>query len=115
REYGFLKHSLISGAGRSLSAHHAMLRVNVFDVGTQKHEVPEPIDEGAHSGLHELAATYTEFDERSVREVYHDTSYAKEQVMQHFNSGTMSLRERALAERYHLAIMNRVADVVRKD
>jgi arginine decarboxylase len=107
--------NIISESGRALTAHHALLLVNVIDVETQKHEVPEPIDEGAHSVLHELAATYNEFDERSVREVYHDTSYAKEQVMQHFNSGTMSLRERALAERYHLAIMNRVADVVRKD
>ncbi|MGH7444236.1 MAG: biosynthetic arginine decarboxylase, partial [Longimicrobiales bacterium] len=106
---------IISESGRALTAHHALLLINVIDIETQKQEVPDEPHEDAHSLLHELAATLREFDERSVREVYHDTSYAKEQVQQHFNSGVLSLRERALAERYHLALMNRVADVVRKD
>ena len=106
---------IISESGRALTAHHALLLINVIDIETQKHEVPDEPHEDAHSLLHELSATYREFDERAVREVYHDTTYAKEQVQQHFNAGVLSLRERALAERYHLAIMNRVADATRKD
>jgi arginine decarboxylase len=106
---------IISESGRALTAHHALLLINVIDTETQKPEIPdEPTDE-AHSLLHELAATYREFDERAVREVYHDTSYAKEQLQQHFNAGVLTLRERALGERYHLALMNRIADVVRRD
>jgi arginine decarboxylase len=106
---------IISESGRALTAHHALLLINVIDTETQKLEEPDEPGEDAHSLLHELAATYREFDERAVREVYHDTSYAKEQLQQHFNAGVLTLRERALGERYHLALMNRIATVVRSD
>src|SRR6185369_15583081 len=54
-------------------------------------------------------------DARSLREVYHDTSFAKDQVQSHFNTGVISLRERAMAERLILAIMNRVAHLADRD
>jgi len=41
--------------------------------------------------------------------VYHDTSFAKEQVHSLFTSGVLSLRERAIAERLVVAIFNRIA------
>jgi arginine decarboxylase len=47
--------------------------------------------------------------------VYHDATFLKEQLVVHFNSGTLSLRERANGERYWLAIMNRVAQLAAKD
>ncbi|MBX6363657.1 MAG: biosynthetic arginine decarboxylase [Gemmatimonadetes bacterium] len=106
---------IISESGRALTAHHALLLVNVIDLETQIVEAPGEIPEDAHSLLHDLEATYRDIDERSLREVYHDTTFAKEQVQIHFNSGTLSLRERAQAERFVLAIMNRVARLAVKD
>jgi arginine decarboxylase len=106
---------IISESGRALTAHHALLLVNVIDLETQIVEPPGEIDEEAHSLLHELAATYREIDERRLREIYHDTTFAKEQTHNHFNSGTMSLRERAEAERIILAILNRVEELAEKD
>jgi arginine decarboxylase len=106
---------VISESGRALTAHHAMLLVNVIDIETQIEEVPGEIDEEAHLLVHELAETYRDLDERSVREVYHDASFAKEQMRTHFNSGVLSLRDRAHAERLYLAIMNRVARLAMKD
>jgi len=50
-----------------------------------------------------------------MREVYHDASFIKEQLQNHFNSGTLTLRERAIGERYWLAIMNRVAQLAARD
>src|SRR5690606_14300062 len=106
---------IISESGRALTAHHALLLVNVIDIETQIADPPSDIDEDAHQLLHELAATLREIDERSLREVYHDTSYAKEQVQALFNSGVLNLRDRAIAERLILAIMNRVAQLVQRD
>lgn len=106
---------IISESGRALTAHHALLLVNVIDLETQIVEAPGEIPEEAHSLLHDLEATYREIDERSLREVYHDTTFSKEQVQIHFNSGTLSLRERAQAERIVLAIMNRVARLAAQD
>jgi arginine decarboxylase len=106
---------VISESGRALTAHHALLLINVIDLETQIEESPDAVTEDEHTLVQELAATYKELDERSVREVYHDTSFAKEQMVTLFNSGVLSLRERAIAERLYLAIMNRVAKLAAQD
>ena len=106
---------VITESGRALTAHHALLLVNVIDIETQVADPPSEIEEDAHPIVHELAATFREIDERSLREVYHDTSYAREQIQQLFNSGVLSLRERSLAERLHAATMNRIALLAARD
>jgi len=106
---------VISESGRALTAHHALLLVNVIDLETQIEETPEAVPEDAHALVHELEETLREIDIRSLREIYHDTSFAKEQVQTHFNSGVLTLRERAHAERLYLVIMNRVARLAAKD
>jgi arginine decarboxylase len=106
---------VISESGRALTAHHALLLVNVIDLETQAADVPDEVTEDSHPLVQELAATWRELDVRSLREVYHDASFHKEQMHVHFNSGTMSLRERATAERLWLGIMNRVAVLAAKD
>jgi arginine decarboxylase len=104
--------NVISESGRALTAHHALLLINVIDLETQRQEGPFEVPEDAHTILHDLTASYNEITPRSVREVYHDATFAKEQAHVLFNSGVLSLRERALIERVHLAIMNRVAAIV---
>ncbi|HEX2093692.1 MAG TPA: biosynthetic arginine decarboxylase [Longimicrobiaceae bacterium] len=106
---------VISESGRALTAHHALLLINVIDLETQIAEFPEDIPDDSHPLVHELAATYRELDERNLREVYHDATFAKDQMQLHFNSGTLALRDRAHAEGLYLAIMNRVAKLAWKD
>ncbi|HYW07823.1 MAG TPA: biosynthetic arginine decarboxylase [Longimicrobium sp.] len=106
---------IISESGRALTAHHALLLINVVDIETQAAGTPEGATEDSHALVQELAATLKEVGVRSTREVYHDASFYKQQMQAHFNSGTLSLRERAMAERYWLAIMNGVALEARKD
>ena len=106
---------VISESGRALTAHHALLLTTVIDLETQIAETPEEVPEESHPLVHELSATYKELDERSVREVYHDATFAKEQMQTHFNSGTLTLRDRAHGERLYLAIMNRVARLAADD
>ncbi|HEX6940978.1 MAG TPA: biosynthetic arginine decarboxylase [Longimicrobiales bacterium] len=115
RENGVPMPHVISESGRALTAHHALLLVNVIDLETQIEEAPTEVPEDAHALVHELAATLRELDERSIREVYHDASFAKEQMRVHFNSGVLTLRDRAHAERLYLAIMNRVARLASAD
>jgi arginine decarboxylase len=106
---------LISESGRALTAHHALLLVNVIDLETQIAEEPEPLGGDEHPLVRELAATYVELDERSLRETYHDAAFAKERAQQLFNSGVLTLRDRARAERIHLAILNRVQRLAAAD
>jgi arginine decarboxylase len=87
----------------------------VIDLETQIANPPESVAEDAHVVVHELFAALKEIDDRSLREVYHDAQFAKEQVQSHFHSGVLSLRERALAERLQIAILNRVAQLANRD
>jgi len=106
---------VISESGRALVAHHALLLVNVIDLETQITETPEEVSEDAHPLVQDLAATYREVETRNLREVYHDATFAREQMQALFNSGVLSLRERAHAERLYLAILNRVARLASRD
>jgi arginine decarboxylase len=106
---------IISESGRALTAHHALLLINVIDLETQSSDPPTEIPEDAHAIVHDLFTALHEIDDRSLREVYHDAQFAKEQVQSHFHSGVLSLRERAIAERLQNAIMNRVAELAGRD
>ena len=106
---------VISESGRALTAHHALLLVNVIDLETQNGEVPGNVPEDAHPMVHEIAGTFREIDQRNLREAFHDSTFAKEQVQQLFNSGVLTLAERALAERFYLATMNRLKQLATPD
>jgi arginine decarboxylase len=106
---------VISESGRALTAHHALLLINVIDLETQIEADVDALPDDAPALVQDLAASYQEITERSLREVYHDATFAKDQAQQLFNSGVLSLRERAMVERLHLAIMNRVAHLAAQD
>jgi arginine decarboxylase len=106
---------VISESGRALTAHHALLLINVIDIETQITEELSDVDEESHHIVHELAAIHTELEERPLREVYHDALFAKEQMQTHFNTGVLTLRDRATAERLWLSIMNRLAAITAAD
>jgi arginine decarboxylase len=106
---------VISESGRALTAHHALLLINVVDLEAQVAVVPERIDDDAHPVVHELFAALKEVETRSLREVYHDAVFAKETIHSHFNSGVLSLRERAMAEQLYLAIINRIGVLAAHD
>jgi arginine decarboxylase len=105
--------NVISESGRALTAHHAMLLINVIDLETQIVGELGEIPEDAHTLVHELAGNLE--DPRNPREVFHDAVFAKEQAQLLFNSGVLSLQDRALVERLHLAVMNRIARLAAED
>jgi len=106
---------IISESGRALTAHHSLLLVNVIALETQIVEDRDEIPEEMHAVVHDLAETLHGMDERSLREVFHDASFWKDRMRSLYNSGVLSLPERALAERLYLAIMTRGAELARKD
>ncbi len=107
--------NVISESGRALTAHHALLLINVIDLETQVVGEIGEIPEDAPALVHDLAGSLDEVNTRNLRELYHDAIFAKEQAQLLFNSGVLSLRDRATIERLHLAIMNRIARLIAKD
>lgn len=89
---------IISESGRALTAHHALLLLDVIDVESQQETRLPMLDEDDHAILHELKAGYETVTTRSVREVYHDATFLKERMHALFNNGVLSLRGRAVGE-----------------
>jgi arginine decarboxylase len=108
---------IISESGRALTAHHALLLLRVTDVESQAdHAIPE-LSQDDHILLHEMAEDYRalakkKLPKRKVIEIYHDASFDKDRAQQLFNSGVLSLRDRAIAETTYMATMNRIAHIV---
>jgi arginine decarboxylase len=105
---------LISESGRALTAHHALLLLKVIDV--ESHEVRElpPLTEDDHTLLHEMVADHKDatrknVSRRRIREIYHDLTFDKERAHELFNTGVLSLRGRAIAERIYFATLNVIA------
>ena len=112
---------IVSESGRAVAAYHSVL---IFDVlgssaldkfrvtgresedYTGTDELPQPI--------HDLFEAYRTVTERRLVECYHDAMTAREQTLQMFNLGLLSLPQRGLAERLYWATCARVRDLCRK-
>ena len=106
---------IISESGRALTAHHALLLLSVIDVESQADNVMPAILDADHAFLHEMAADYGAVSTRRVREVYHDATFAKDRSQELFNSGVLTLRDRALAEQIYIATISAVARLAQTD
>jgi arginine decarboxylase len=110
---------IISESGRALTAHHALLLLSVIDVESQADNSVPDLNKDHHTLLHEMAADYASVSKRvsrkRVREVYHDATFDKERAQELFNSGVLTLRDRAIAEQIYLATISAVARIAQKD
>jgi arginine decarboxylase len=112
---------IISESGRAIAAHHSVLVFNVLgasqldqfrvanrleDVGHAAHEIPQPV--------RDLFDAYRSVSERRLVECWHDALQAREQALQMFNLGYLSLEFRGLAERLYWATCARIRDLCRK-
>ena len=101
---------IVSESGRAIAAHHSVLIFNTlgssaldkFRVSGREDEeyagrpLPQPVQD--------LLGAYREVSERRVVECWHDALTAREQCLQMFNLGLLSLEFRGLAERLYWAI-----------
>ena len=115
REHDLPMPHVISESGRALTAHHALLLLSVIDVESQADNVMPQLTDDDHQFLHEMAEDFRAVSRRRVREVYHDATFAKDRSQELFNSGVLSLRERALAEQIYVATITSVAGLAAQD
>jgi arginine decarboxylase len=112
REQGFPMPHLISESGRALTAHHALLLVNVNDVETLSEPTVPPLRKDAHRVLVELHENLEALTPDRVEEVFHDALVAKERVRELFASDAITLKELAEIEELYLCTMNALARLV---
>ena len=112
---------IISESGRAIAAHHSVLIFNVVgrsaldrfvvnerDASTDGSERAFPLP------VRDLLDAYRNIDERRLVECYHDALTARDQALQMFNLGLLSLEHRGLAERLYWASCARIRDCCRR-
>ena len=112
---------IVSESGRAIAAQHSVLIFNTLGTSALDRfrvsgnagqdfdgdgELPQPVQD--------LFEAYGAISARRLVECYHDALTAREQVLQMFNLGLVSLKVRGLAERLFWATCARIRDFCRK-
>jgi arginine decarboxylase len=112
---------IISESGRAIAAHHSVLIFNVLGRSAldrfQVNERDAATDGGQRAfplPVRDLLDAYRNIDERRLVECYHDALTARDQALQMFNLGLLSLEYRGLAERLYWASCARIRDCCRR-
>ena len=108
---------IVSESGRATAAHHSVLVFNTLGSSClDKFRVPGRIED-EYSGDKEmpqpvldLFEAYRTISERRLVECYHDALQAREQALQMFNLGLLSLEFRGLTERLYWATCAKIRD-----
>jgi arginine decarboxylase len=112
---------IVSESGRAVAAYHSVLifdalgssALDKFRVTGREAEDYDG-DEELPQPVQDLFEAYRSVNERRLVECYHDALTAREQTLQMFNLGLLSLPFRGLAERLYWATCARIRDYCRK-
>jgi len=111
---------IVSESGRAIAAHHSVLIFNTLGCSAlDKFRVTGREDEQYAGGalpqpVLDLLEAYRDVSERRLVECWHDALTAREQCLQMFNLGLLSLEFRGLAERLYWATCAKIRDHCRK-
>jgi len=113
--------TIISESGRAIVAHHSVLVFNVLGTSAlDQFRVANRLEEDVRDGdeipqpVRDLFDAYRSVSERRLVECWHDSLQAREQALQMFNLGYLSLEFRGLAERLYWATCARIRDLCRR-
>jgi arginine decarboxylase len=111
---------VITESGRALTAHHALLLLKVIDVESVADQPLPALSEDDHQLLHEMVADHQNasrknVSRRRVKEIFHDATFDKDRAHEYFNSGVLSLRERAMADQIYFATISVIARLCRQN
>ncbi len=109
---------IISESGRAIAAHHSVLIFNVLGRSAldgfelSKDDIAPP--KSAPQPVRDLAEAWRSVTPRRLVECYHDAVEARDEALQMFKLGVLSLHHRGLAERLYWATCAKVRDAARK-
>jgi arginine decarboxylase len=105
--------TIVSESGRALTALHAVLLFEVVDVASQRNGELPPLDPDPPAPVTSIVETYQTVSRKNFQEAFHDVQQAREEVATLFKYGHLSLRWRAIAERYAWATFRKIQPFVR--
>ncbi len=104
--------NIITEGGRSLTAHHSVLIVDVLESVTAP-QMPEDFQptENDHKLVHDLTEIWDKLSSRSLLEDWHDAEDIREEALDLFRHGIIDLKTRAQIESLYWAISHEVAEL----
>ncbi|MBS0386908.1 MAG: biosynthetic arginine decarboxylase [Proteobacteria bacterium] len=110
---------IVSESGRAIAAHHSVLIFNAlgsscldrFGLGPDE---AKPQGKGVPQPIRDLYDALRTISERRLVECFHDAQTARDEALQMFNLGLLSLEQRGLVERLYWAACGRIRDCCRK-
>jgi arginine decarboxylase len=107
--------TIVTESGRAVVAHHSMLVMDIlgvgeFDVG----KAPDKLSKDAARVVRNLFETYKDVSRKNLLEAYHDALEYKEEALQLFNLGNLSLSDRVVAEDIFWAICQKILKTLRE-
>ncbi len=106
--------NIITESGRSLTAHHSVLIIQALET-TQlpQWDDDEPLDDDAHELAKELYNIWDKIDPARMFEDWHDALQIREEALELFSLGLLSLRDRARIEKLFWSVARDVRDLAR--
>lgn len=101
--------NLITESGRSLSAHHSILIMQVLETASlpRMNENWEP-EESAHQLVKDMYEIWDKLNSRTLLEDWHDAQQIREEALDLFSHGFVDLRTRADIESMYWSVTNEV-------
>lgn len=105
--------NIITEGGRSLTAHHSLLVLDVLETVSMPHmaEDFQPA-EGDHQLVRDLTEIWDKLSPRSMLEDWHDAEDIRDEALDLFRHGIIDLRTRAQIESLYWSISTEIAELV---
>ncbi len=105
---------LISESGRAIAAHQAVLVFDILGTSQPPTQPPPTVPAEAHLVVRNLWETYQTISSENIQEAYHDALQFKDEAVNLFNFGYLSLAERAQAEQLYWACCQEILRLTRQ-
>ena len=107
--------NLITESGRSLSAHHSVLVIDVLETASlpEMREEFEPADTD-HQHVKDLYDIWDNLNQRTMLEDWHDAEQIREEALDLFSHGIVDLRTRAEIESMYWSVCREVNNLAKQ-
>ena len=108
--------ALMTESGRAMSAHHAFLITNIIDSELSPGDKPPaPLTGVMPDVLKELADLYEGLEHNAPMETWHEAGRAMDDVLEAYNRGLLSLKQRAHGEQLYYLILQHMRHRLQPD
>jgi arginine decarboxylase, biosynthetic len=113
-EKGIPHPNIVTESGRFLVAHHSVLVFNVMGVNDlHLYEPPRPAGKTDPSIMQDMQYIFEKVNKDNINECFNDLEQAKQETLQLFTYGVLSLEQRAWCESMYFAIATKMVTLAK--